>query len=101
MLLNPRYGAFGLVAYPIEFAFYFLSPFIALATCGLALIAAVTGNAFGMLACAALAAEELVSMLRGVPSALAKVIQMARACLSYARGTAAVEDRWVPPPRGL
>ena len=98
-LFDPRLGAFGLVAYPMEFAFYFLSPWLALAGCAAAAIAAVSGSGFAQSTCAGLLLEEAGSALMGVPTALTKVLQMARATLSYSRSSTEVTDRWQTPPR--
>ena len=96
-LLDPRLGAFGLVAYPMEFTFFFLSPWIALALGIAAFLAAVLGNGLGMLVCGLLCAEELLSFAAGRPGAIALNWQMLRATSRYLLGTATVEGQWRPP----
>lgn len=96
-LFNPRLGAFGLVAYPMEFTFFFLSPWIALALTVAALAAAVLGHSLGMLVCGLLCVEELFSFVAGRSGAIALNWQMLRATLRYMLGTATVEGLWRPP----
>ena len=94
---NPRLGAFGLVAYPMEFTFFLLSPWIALALCVAAFVAAILGNGLGMLICGLLYAEELLSFVAGRAGAVAMNWQMLRSTLQYMLGTATVEGLWHPP----
>ncbi len=99
-LLNPRLGLFGLVAYPMEFAFFFLSPFVVLAACAAAGIFAAMGNRVALAACGLVAVEELLSLAMRAPTGLARILKMARAELSFMFGARDVTGQWQPPREG-
>ena len=98
-LFDLRLAAFGLVAYPIEFAFFFLGPFALLAAVAAAFLCALTGSLWGWMACAVLCAEEIGSLLLGRFGAIAMNVQMLRAIWSYVFGRASVDGSWQPPAR--
>lgn len=98
-LFNFRLGAFGVVAFPIEFAFFFLGPVAALTAAGAAVAWALTGSLWGGVACAVLGAQEVVSLLGGRVGAIAMNVRMLMATASYVFGRAPVEAAWQPPAR--
>jgi len=95
--LNPRFGAFGLIAYPLEFTFFLLSPWVALALCVASFIGTALGSGLGMLVCGLICTEEFLSFLAGRPGAVAQNWRMLRSTLRYTLGSATVDGLWQPP----
>jgi len=96
-LLNPRLGLFGLLAYPMEFVFFFVTPFAAIAAWPVSIAGTLLSVPLAMVVLAGLVIEEAIALCAKSPGLSARSMHMARAIIRYMRGTEEVDGTWTSP----